>query len=244
MSVNLYQGDCLEVLPKLDMKFQLVIADPLFNVGKPYERTKMGKVDYWSWCWRWLKMVREVMSDNASIFVMTRQELVGDMMQILSEHVFLKFRNLIVWYNSSMSVKNKFCVGWQPILYYSVGSSPTFNFGAQKRCSQAVLPWGRENKAGSIKDLWDDIPFVSAGCMVSKEAILLPGTKKKAHPCQMPEALAERMILYCSNPGDNVLDPMMGSGTVPVVAKRLGRNCVGIEKRSDYYELAKKRVEG
>lgn len=39
-----------------------------------------------------------------------------------------------------------------------------------------------------------------------------------------------------------VLDPFMGSGTVAVVAKKLGRDFVGIELNADYVKLAEKRL--
>ncbi|MDP3041764.1 MAG: site-specific DNA-methyltransferase [Candidatus Omnitrophota bacterium] len=42
--------------------------------------------------------------------------------------------------------------------------------------------------------------------------------------------------------GGVVLDPFMGSGTTAVVAKKLGRNYVGIELNSKYIEMAKKRI--
>ena len=78
--------------------------------------------------------------------------------------------------------------------------------------------------------------------MAHKEAILVPGTKKKAHPCQMPEAIAERAILYTTKEGDVILDPFMGSGTVGVVAARLNRRYIGIEKEESFYNLANKRL--
>ena len=49
------------------------------------------------------------------------------------------------------------------------------------------------------------------------------------HPTEKPESLLERIILIGSKEDDTVLDPFMGSGTTGVVAKRLGRNFIGIE---------------
>jgi len=66
---------------------------------------------------------------------------------------------------------------------------------------------------------------------------------KKAHPTQKPEALLCRIILASSNPGDVVLDPFFGSGTTGVVAKKLGRNWIGIEKEPKYIEIAQKRID-
>jgi DNA modification methylase len=42
--------------------------------------------------------------------------------------------------------------------------------------------------------------------------------------------------------GDTVLDPFTGSGTVAVVANRLGRNFVGTELNPEYADIAKKRI--
>jgi len=65
---------------------------------------------------------------------------------------------------------------------------------------------------------------------------------KGAHFAVMPEALVEPCILAGSEEGDTVLDPFTGSGTVAVVANRLGRNFVGTELNPEYAEIAKERI--
>lgn len=65
---------------------------------------------------------------------------------------------------------------------------------------------------------------------------------KGAHFAVMPEALVEPCILAASVKGDNILDPFAGSGTVGVVAKRLGRKFVGVELNTEYAALAKERI--
>jgi site-specific DNA-methyltransferase (adenine-specific) len=45
-----------------------------------------------------------------------------------------------------------------------------------------------------------------------------------------------------TNPNNIVLDPFMGSGTTGVACKNLGRNFIGIEKHSEYFEIAKNRI--
>jgi len=65
---------------------------------------------------------------------------------------------------------------------------------------------------------------------------------KKVHPTQKPEALLARIIMSCTKPGDVVLDPFFGSGTTGAVAKRLGRNFVGIEREQDYIDAASARI--
>ena len=58
----------------------------------------------------------------------------------------------------------------------------------------------------------------------------------------MPEALVEPCVFAGSQEGDTVLDPFTGSGTVAVVANRLGRNFVGTELNPEYGEIAKNRI--
>jgi len=63
-----------------------------------------------------------------------------------------------------------------------------------------------------------------------------------AHPAAFPEALARDHILSWSNPGDVVLDPMMGSGTTGKMALLHGRRFVGIDISAEYVELARRRI--
>ncbi len=65
-----------------------------------------------------------------------------------------------------------------------------------------------------------------------------------AHFAVMPEALVEPCILAGSAPGDLVLDPFAGSGTVGVVALRHGRRFVGIELNPAYLDMARRRIAG
>lgn len=63
-----------------------------------------------------------------------------------------------------------------------------------------------------------------------------------AHFAVMPETLVEPPILATSKPGDLVLDPFTGSGTVAVVALRHGRNFVGVELNPEYAKIAEDRI--
>lgn len=60
------------------------------------------------------------------------------------------------------------------------------------------------------------------------------------HPAPFPEKLIDRII--SSTTAQLILDPFMGSGTTAVIAKKLGRKYVGIEKSPDYCEMAEKRI--
>lgn len=63
------------------------------------------------------------------------------------------------------------------------------------------------------------------------------------HPCPYPDELARRLILLYSEPGDEILDPFLGSGQTAIAAIRNKRTCVGYDIERDYLQLASRRVE-
>lgn len=62
------------------------------------------------------------------------------------------------------------------------------------------------------------------------------------HPAIFPERLAQDHILSWSNPGDTVLDPMAGSGTVLKKARENNRRAIGIEISEKYCALQARRL--
>lgn len=67
--------------------------------------------------------------------------------------------------------------------------------------------------------------------------------EQREHPTQKPVALYEYLIKTYTNEGDTVLDFCMGSGTTGVAALKTGRKFIGIEKKSEYFDIARKRIE-
>ena len=63
----------------------------------------------------------------------------------------------------------------------------------------------------------------------------------KLHSTQKPENLLSRIILSSTKINDIVLDPFLGTGTSAVVAKRLGRQWIGIEKEKNISKKLKKK---
>lgn len=64
-----------------------------------------------------------------------------------------------------------------------------------------------------------------------------------AHFATFPPTLIEPCILASTKPGDFVLDPFFGSGTVGVACEALDRRYVGIELNHDYVTMAARRLE-
>ena len=63
------------------------------------------------------------------------------------------------------------------------------------------------------------------------------------HPTQKSLGLLERVVLSSTNVNESVLDPFMGSGTTGVAALKLGRKFIGIEKESEFFKIAEKRLQ-
>ena len=66
---------------------------------------------------------------------------------------------------------------------------------------------------------------------------------KGAHFATFPPDLVEPCVRIGSAPGDVVLDPFSGAGTVGVVCKRLGREHIGIELNPEYVAVAEERIK-
>ncbi len=65
----------------------------------------------------------------------------------------------------------------------------------------------------------------------------------KVHPARFPASLPEFFIRMLTEEGDLVLDPFAGSNTTGVVAERLYRNWIAIERVSEYLEASRVRFE-
>ncbi len=64
----------------------------------------------------------------------------------------------------------------------------------------------------------------------------------KNHSAAFPENLPEWFIKLFTKEGDTVLDPFMGSGTTNIVAKRMGRNSIGIEIMPEYFKIVNNKI--
>jgi site-specific DNA-methyltransferase (adenine-specific) len=66
--------------------------------------------------------------------------------------------------------------------------------------------------------------------------------RRHYHDNQIPEVYLERVIRACSREGDLVMDPFVGSGTTPVVARELNRRFIGTEFSKQNAKSAWERI--
>jgi len=248
-------GDCLRHLAELPAGcVDLAFADPPFNIGYEYDvyDDRQTRADYLLWTERWLQAVRRVLKPAGSFYVAIGDEYVAEL-KVRLDSLGLTLRNWIVWhYTFGVSCQQKFNRSHAHILYYVMDPKRfTFNPDAIRVPSarQTTYADRRANPKGKLPDdTWVLRPQEDAGYFLPEsDTWHVPrvcGTFKErtGHPCQMPEAVLERIIRVSSNPGDLVLDPFAGSGTTLATACRLGRRYLGIELSAEYAEAVRERL--
>ncbi len=241
-------GDCFEVLPKLGAKtVDLLIVDPPYNLDKTYSGNKfrkMGNSDYESFTRCWIESVLHTLKDTASVYVCCDWKTSIIIGGILGDYFVIQ--NRITWQREKgRGALSNWKNSLEDIWFATLSKNYTFNVEDVKQRRKVIAPYRvdgkpkdwEETEAGNFRDtypsnFWDDIsiPYWS-----------MP--ENTDHPTQKPEKLIAKLILASSNIGDLILDPFLGAGTSSVVAKKLGRHYIGIEREPEYCALAEKRLE-
>ena len=242
-------GDALEVIDNLPLQFaDLLFIDPPYNINKSFGKktfTQMSSDDYESWAHLWLGKLVERLTPEASVYVCGDWRSSSALFRALSH--YFTIRNRITWEREKgRGAKVNWKNASEDIWFATVSEDYYFDVDAVKLKKKVIAPY-RDDK-GKPKDwseeangnfrlthpsnMWTDltVPFWS-----------MP--ENTAHPTQKPEKLMAKIILASSKEGDTVLDPFLGSGTTSVVAKKLGRQYVGIEIDKYFACVAEKRLE-
>lgn len=69
------------------------------------------------------------------------------------------------------------------------------------------------------------------------------GPQERYHPAKFPESLVDLFLSCFTKPGDNVIDPMVGTGSSVVASLRSGRNGFGVELSEQFAEIAISRIK-
>lgn len=240
--------DLFEAMTHLPRGFaDMLFLDPPYNLTKSFNRTTFARrpqADYGSWFSSWFVPLLDVLKPTASVYVCADWRSSGDVHRILEEHLIV--RNRITWEREKgRGAKSNWKNCLEDVWFCSASDTYTFNVEAVKLRKRVIAPY--TDRSGRPKDwtrgdagdyrlthpsnLWTDltVPFWSM-------------SENTDHPTQKPEKLLAKLILASTSPGELVFDPFVGSGTTSVVAKKLGRQYVGIELDRDYCCLAEKRL--
>jgi site-specific DNA-methyltransferase (adenine-specific) len=252
---RVHHGDCVELLAGLPPAcVDLAFADPPFNIGYEYDHydDRRAKAEYLKWTEAWLAAVRRVLKPTGSVYVAIGDEYAAEL-KVRLDDLGLTLRNWVVWhYTFGVNCSKKFNRSHAHILYYVADAKRfTFNADAVRVPSARLTTYAdrRANPRGKLPDdTWVLRPQEEERCFAAdSDTWHVPrvcGTFKERgdHPCQMPEAVLERIVRVSSDPGDLVLDPFAGSGTTLAVAKRLGRRYLGVELSAEYHRKVEERL--
>lgn len=239
---KLINGDSFKILKKIESKsVDMIFADPpyfLSDDGITCSGGKMVSVNKGEWDKaksitdkhkfnrKWIRLCYKVLKDDGTIWISGTLHNIYSIGMALEQEGF-KIINNITWrkLNPPPNISCR----------YFVHSTETILW-AKKDLKKAKHKFNYElmkqlNGGKQAKDVWES-------------PLTKPSEKKHGkHPTQKPMIILEKAILASTLEGDLVLDPFNGSGTTGIVANKLNRKYIGIEKEKEYLDITIKRKE-
>ena len=254
-AATLYHGDCSEVLPAVGVKANLILTSPPYDNLRDYGGHQFdfdrvadtcvgaladGGVLVW--------VVADATVDGSETGTSFRQAL-GFMDRGLKLHDTMIYR----YGNSNgKTYKARHSSGFEYMFIFSNGWPETVSMIIDKQNKWAgTSHWGTptiREKDGSLtvrvpRVIPEYGPRDNVWEYKNGHGFSAPDyPDAHDHPAIFPLALAKDHILTWTNPGDLVLDPMAGSGTVLRAAANLGRKAIGVEIHADYLPIITGRM--
>jgi len=244
---KILNGECIEEMRKIPSRsVDMIFADPPYNLqlqgelSRP-DNSKVDAVDddwdkfaslavYDQFTKEWMIEAKRILKDDGSMWVIGSYHNVFRLGYIMQDLGFW-ILNDIIW-NKTNPMPNfrgrRFCNAHETLIWAakSEDSKYRFNYDAMKAM----------NEDKQMRSDWN-LPLCTGGERLKGD------DGKKAHPTQKPESLLHRVILSSTDVDDIILDPFFGTGTTGAVAKKLGRNFIGIERDKEYIKHATRRIE-
>jgi len=253
MTVQLFCGDCLDILPTLEAgSVDAVVTDP------PYGVTDIHFDDYTALGWI-TELLKTVKPDGylCSFGLGKIQSEIDGRWVHRFDGVWLKEGGAPRSHNAKKPMCQKEPYGvyahprheiknltWNKVFrdgepYQRVRRNLGYKRGQDDQISRldpsGFTQDGYISENDGKREVTDVLFGMSKGCMKHAE--------RTSHPTQKPISVLRVLVKWLTNPGDTILDPFMGSGTTGVACVQTGRNFIGIEIDEGYFEIAKQRIE-
>ena len=248
----LIEGDCRQLLPFLDdASVSLTHTSPPYNIRRRYSgfRDRQDITRYRKLLEDVVAELHRVTKPGGSVFWQVGYTTEGPaengeaqgikILDAVSLPIFeaagFRLWDRIVWnYFGSMAFKSKFTNRYETILWLVKpapdGSvSPLFQLDEIRERSKSYD--GRNHVLGR-----------NPGNVWYSERVAFGSVGQTSHIAVFPEEVSEKIVRACSRPGELVLDPFVGSGTLSKVALTLGRRFVGCEISEEYIREADTRL--
>ena len=244
---TIINADCVKSMNEMEAgSVDVIFADPPYNMQlgdmllRPDNSVVNGVNEEWDsfeslnaydeYTKQWLTAAHRVLKDDGSIWVIGSYHNIFRVGYILQNLGFW-ILNDVVWNktNPMPNFKGTRFTNAHETMIWAVKNPKakyTFNYEAMKAL----------NDDTQMRSIWE-IPICTGKERLKNES------GEKLHPTQKPEALLYRVLLASTKAGDVVLDPFFGTGTTGAVAKKMGRNFIGIERDKEYIKGAQKRID-
>lgn len=235
--IKLYNEDCLQTINQIGKEsVDLIVTDPPYNLGNFMKRrdVNFGRIrdnffvlagwdnmEYDEWeksMSDFFKAAAQLMKPGGAMIIFTAFAKVEAILRLAEKNGFY-YKTTGIWHKTNPMPQN--------MNLHFVNSVEAWVYFTYKKRT------GTFNNDGILLHNFIETPVASKG-----------ERRYGKHSTQKPESLIRHFVEILSNPNDWVLDPFMGSGTTGVVAKRTGRNFIGVELNPEYYNLALARIEG
>jgi DNA modification methylase len=264
IKTTIYEGDCLEVLTSFpDNTFDLIFTSPPYADRRSATYGGIHPDHYVAWFVpRAAELLRVLKPTGTFVLNIKEQALHGERHTYVLE-LILALRNQgwlwteeFVWHKKNSypgKWPNRFRDAWERLLQFN--KTRKFHM-YQEAVMVPVGDWAKKRLDNlSATDNIRDTSKVGSGFgknvskWVGRDRVyptnvlhLATECANRKHSAVFPRELPTWFIKLFTQPGDWVLDPFVGSGTVCEVAAQLGRSSVGIDIVGDYCEMARQKV--
>jgi site-specific DNA-methyltransferase (adenine-specific) len=247
-TMNLYHGDCLEILPTFPpASVEAIITDLPYGTTACEWDSIIPLAPMW-------EQVKRVLKPNG-VFVSTASQPFTTAL-ISSNLEWFKYE--WIWHKTMpfgfLHAKNAPLKNHENVVVFSDGAIAHLVNSTNRMTYNPQFSKGKPFKKFNnieTKHKWSgmgrpsnhDYTEVNEGTRYPTSIFEFSNANHdNDHPTQKPVNLYEYLIRTYTNPGETVLDFCMGSGTTGVAAVQTGREFIGIEKERKYFEIAEKRV--
>ena len=236
-SIQLYHGDCLEMMGNIpDASVDMIAADLPYGTTACKWDTIIPFEPLWAHYKRIIKPRGAIVLTASQPF--TSALVMSNPKNYKHSWVWNKrfAGNFVTAKYAPMKIHEDVCVfGFGTVNYNPqmiLRDVPITN-GANKCASDSAKFSANSRQDGFKKTYTHKFP----------ESILLHPRERGLHPTQKPVALFEYLIRTYTNEGETVLDNVFGSCTTGVACINTGRKFIGIEKDDEYFRVGVSRIE-
>ena len=246
--IDLKQGDCLEIMKSIpDKSVDLTVTSPPYDDLRSYKGNSSFNFE---------EIARELyrVTKDGGVVVWNVNDRVKNGSKTLSSfRQALFFNELGFCLNDTMIWKKtnpmpqvrqpRYNQCFEYMFVFSKGKPRTFN-PIMVNCKSA----GTKYKS-TCKKITDDKSREYKEFEINNQKVadnifeFAVAQNKTQHPAVFPLELPLLQIRSWSNEGDTILDCFMGSGTTGIACLNTNRNFIGIEINSEYFDIAKTRIE-